>query len=113
MKTDIARRNFMGKMAVVLGYAGLGPLRLSAQGRARQSSAAANGAPDPKKVDYDKLIKLANNENPYGPPESVMKAMNDAWKYGNRYAAPDGGLVEAIAEHHQDRKSTRLNSSHR
>jgi len=100
MKTDIARRNFMGKMAVVLGYAGLGPLRLSAQGRARQSSAAANGAPDPKKVDYDKLIKLANNENPYGPPESVMKAMNDAWKYGNRYAAPDGGLVEAIAEHH-------------
>src|SRR5438876_4442516 len=100
MKTDIARRNFMGKMAVVLGYAGLGPLQLSAQGRARQSSAAANGAPDPKKVDYDKLIKLANNENPYGPPEGVMKAMNDAWKYGNRYAAPDGGLVEAIAEHH-------------
>jgi len=51
-------------------------------------------------VDYDKLIKLANNENPYGPPEGVMKAMNDAWKYGNRYAAPDGGLVDAIAEHH-------------
>ncbi len=49
---------------------------------------------------YDKLIKLANNENPYGPPEGVLKAMNDAWKYGNRYAAPDGGLVDAIAEHH-------------
>ena len=100
MKTDIARRNFMGKLAVLLGYAGLGPLQLSAQGRARQGSGTVSGAPDPKKVDYDKLIKLANNENPYGPPESVLKAMNDAWKYGNRYAAPDGGLVDAIAEHH-------------
>jgi histidinol-phosphate aminotransferase len=26
--------------------------------------------------------------------------MNDAWKYSSRYAAPDGGLVDAIAEHH-------------
>ena len=100
MKTDIARRKFMGKLAAVLGYAGLSPLQLSAQGRTRQGSAAAASTPDPKKVDYDKLIKLANNENPYGPPEGVMKAMNDAWKYGNRYAAPDGGLVDAIAEHH-------------
>ena len=98
MKTDIARRNFMGKMAVLLGYAGLGPLQLSGQGRSRQAVA---GAPDPKKpADYDKLIKLANNENPYGPPEGVLKAMNDAWKYGNRYAAPDGGIFDAIAEHH-------------
>jgi len=100
MKTDIARRKFMGKLAAVLGYAGLSPLQLSAQGRTRQGSAAAASTADPKKVDYDKLIKLANNENPYGPPEGVMKAMNDAWKYGNRYAAPDGGLVDAIAEHH-------------
>src|SRR2546421_2181580 len=99
-RTDIARRNFMGKLAVVLGYAGLAPLQLSAQGRTRQGSAAGSAAPDPKKVDYDKLIKLANNENPYGPPEGVMKAMNDAWKYAGRYAAPDGGLVDAIAEHH-------------
>ena len=100
MKTDIARRNFMGKAAVVLGYAGLGPLPLSAQAGARQASAAASAAPDPKKIDDDKLIKLGNNENPYGPPETVVKAMNDAWKYGNRYGAPDGGLVDAIAEHH-------------
>src|SRR5262245_26395737 len=98
MKIDMARRNFMGKMAIVLGYAGLSPLQLSAQNRARQGAAAA--APDPKKVDYDKLAKLANNENPYGPSEAVMKAMNDAWKYANRYGYPDGGIVEAIAEHH-------------
>jgi len=100
MKIDLARRNFIGNLAAVLGYAGLGPLPISAQTRARQDSTAAKAAPDPKKTDYDKLIKLANNENPYGPPESVMKAMNDAWKYGNRYGAPDGGLVDAIAAYH-------------
>src|SRR5262249_50199678 len=103
MKTDIARRNFMGKLAVVLGYAGLGPLQLSAQGRARRTTDAAKAAlPDPRKAaDYDKLVKVDNNENAYGPTEAVMKAMNDAWKYGNRYAAPDGGIVDAIAEHHK------------
>jgi histidinol-phosphate aminotransferase len=100
--TDTARRKFIGTVAVLFGYAGLGP-QLSAQGRGRQAADAAKaGLPDPKKAaDYDKLVKLANNENAYGPTEAVMKAMNDAWKYSNRYAAPDGGLVDAIAEHHK------------
>jgi len=98
-KTDIARRKFMGRMAALLGYAGLAPLEFSAQTRRRESAAAAKSAFD-KKTDYDKFAKLANNENPYGPPESVMKAMNDAWRYANRYQYPDGGIVDAIAEHH-------------
>ena len=102
MKTDIARRRFMEKAAVLLGYAGLGSFQLSAQDRGRQAAAAAKGLPDLKKPsDYDKLVKLANNENPYGPSETVVKAMNDAWKYGSRYTAPDGGIVDAIAEHHK------------
>jgi len=101
-RTDIARRTFMSRAAVLLGYVGLGPLGLSAQDRGRQAAAAAKGLPDLKKPsDYDKLVKLANNENPYGPSEAVIKAMNDAWKYGNRYTAPDGGIVDAIAEHHK------------
>jgi histidinol-phosphate aminotransferase len=29
-----------------------------------------------------------------------MKAMNNAWKYSNRYGYPDGGLVQEIAKHH-------------
>src|SRR6516165_4223659 len=100
-KPHILRRDFMGKLAVVLGYAGLGPFQLSAQGSARHGAAAERGLPDLKKPsDYDKLVKLASNENPYGPPESVMKAMNAAWKYGSRYSAPDGGIADAIAEHH-------------
>src|SRR5206468_12474994 len=98
MKTDIARRKFMGTLAAALVYAGIGPLPLSGHGRARLASVAAKGGPDPKKPeDYDKLIKLANNDNPYGPPEGAVKAMNDAWKYGNRYAARDGRIVDPIA----------------
>ena len=101
MKTNIARRNFMGKLAAVLGYAGLAPLGLSAQTRGRQAAAAAAKTALDKKTDYDKFAKLANNENPYGPSEAVMKAMTDAWKYANRYGYPDGGIVEAIAELHK------------
>ena len=41
-------------------------------------------------ADYDAFAKLASNENNFGPPESVMQAMNDAWKYANRYGYPDG-----------------------
>src|SRR5437016_6750167 len=101
-RTDIARRTFMSRAAVLLGEGGLSPPGLSAHDRGRQAAAAAKGLPDLKKPsDYDKLVKLANNENPYGPSEAVMKAMNDAWKYGNRYTAPDGGIVDAIAEHHK------------
>jgi histidinol-phosphate aminotransferase len=46
------------------------------------------------------MAKLANNENGWGPSETVIKAMTDALKYGNRYRYPDGGVVEAIAVHH-------------
>ncbi len=99
IKTNIARRKFMGKAAAILGYAGLTPLGFAAQTRSRQTAAAAKAAAD-KKIDYDKFAKLANNENPYGPSEAVMKAMNDAWKYANRYGYPDGGIIDALAEHH-------------
>ena len=50
-------------------------------------------------AEYDKMIKLASNENNWGPPESVMKAMNGAFKYANRYGYPDGNVVEEIAAH--------------
>ena len=45
-------------------------------------------------------MKLAANENNYGPPEGVLKAMNNAWKYSNRYGYPDGGIMQEIAKHH-------------
>jgi histidinol-phosphate aminotransferase len=61
--------------------------------------------------EYDALAKLANNENPYGPPESVMKAMTKAFKYANRYGYPDGGIVTEIANHHGVRNENILMSA--
>ena len=50
--------------------------------------------------DYDTMAHLSSNENCWGPPESVMKAMTNAWKYSNRYGYPDGNIVAEIAKHH-------------
>jgi len=100
---SVSRRNFVSGLAAALGYLGLSPdSKLWAQVRAAGQSGAAPGArthptaPD----EYDTLAKLANNENPYGPPESVMKAMTQAFKYANRYGYPDGGIVQELASHH-------------
>ena len=101
--SNVTRRRFMGGLATALGMAGLSPFEIMAQQRGRRGAAASADPNAPKKdpvVEYDKMAKLANNENPYGPPESVLKAMNDAWKYANRYGYPDGGIREAIANHH-------------
>jgi histidinol-phosphate aminotransferase len=49
---------------------------------------------------YESVAKLAFNENPFGPPASVIAAMTQAFKYANRYGYPDGGILQAIAAHH-------------
>ena len=101
--SNVTRRRFMGGLATAMGVAGLSPFELVAQQRGQRRNAAPADPNAPKKdpvVEYDKMAKLANNENPYGPPESVLKAMNDAWKYANRYGYPDGNIRQVIAEHH-------------
>jgi histidinol-phosphate aminotransferase len=85
-------------MATVLGVANLAdPLDLFAQARAQQPEP---GTEHPEE-DYDGMAKLANNENCWGPSPVVLRAMTDAFKYANRYGYPDGGIVEAIAKHHE------------
>ena len=99
VKHAVSRRSFVGTVAAALGSIRLGAADLLAQGRA----AAAGAQPMPRRPsvdEYDAFAKLSSNENPYGPPESVMKAMTNAFKYANRYGYPDGGIVEAIAKHH-------------
>ena len=94
----VSRRNFVGGIAAALGYLGVGPdVDLFAQ-----TQGAAGAAPRVRAPldDYDSFAKLASNENNYGPPESVMKAMNNAWKYSNRYGYPDGNILQEIAKHH-------------
>ena len=99
MSHDVSRRSFFGGLAAALGYLGLGPSTdLFAQNR---PGAAGNAMPRMRGADdYDAIAHLSSNENCWGAPESVMKAMNNAWKYSNRYGYPDGNLVGEIAKHH-------------
>jgi histidinol-phosphate aminotransferase len=87
-------------MAAAVGYLSTRPsAELWAQGGpAAVAAQRARGAMSPEQ--YDRMIKIGNNENNWGPPESVMKAMNAAWKYVGRYGYPDGNLVQTIANHH-------------
>jgi histidinol-phosphate aminotransferase len=93
VRHPLSRRRFFGGVAATVGALGLRPsAELFAQARTAQFAGTD--------AEYDSFAKLASNENNWGPPETVMKAMNAAWKYANRYGYPDGNIVQAIAEHH-------------
>lgn len=97
-QNSATRRTFIGTMATALGVAGLRPsLDLFAQERRARQGEPGEEHPE---ENYDEMAKLASNENCWGPSDEVVKAMKDAFKYGNRYQYPDGGIVEAIAKHH-------------
>jgi histidinol-phosphate aminotransferase len=100
MAKHVTRRNFMGGMAAAVGYLSARPTaELWAQGGpAAVAARRARGPMTPEQ--YDRMAKLSSNENNWGPPESVMRAMNGAWKYVGRYGYPDGNIVEKIASHH-------------
>ncbi len=103
MKTNVSRRRFVGGLAAALGYVSTGPnLDLFAQGRAagqgRPAPGATAGRGPQTEAQYDSFAKLANNENNYGIPDSVMQTMTDHWKYAGRYGYPDPGINQAIAE---------------
>jgi histidinol-phosphate aminotransferase len=96
----VSRRSFVSGIAATLGTLGIGPdIDVFAQNRAPVPGGATR-APRAGMDDYDAMAHLSSNENCWGPPESVMKAMNNAWKYSNRYGYPDGNLVGEIAKHH-------------
>jgi histidinol-phosphate aminotransferase len=101
-RNGVSRRGFVGGVASALagGYLGVGsPRDLWARaGRARTLTyePPVRQGEDP----YDLLAKLHYNENPYGPQESVLKAMTQAFKYANRYGYPDGDIVQEIAKYH-------------
>src|SRR5215471_15022458 len=95
----VTRRRFMGGLAATIAYLGLRP-----DAALRAQSGGIPGpevGSDPAALSaYDAFVKLSFNENPYGPPESVIKAMTHALKYANRYAYPDGGILGELAAHH-------------
>jgi len=94
LKLAVSRRGFMGGIAAALGSAGLAPDLWA------QAVSAPRSSQRPSVDEYDAFAKLAANENPYGPPDSVMKAMTHAFKYANRYGYPDGNIVQEIATLH-------------
>src|SRR6478735_10912147 len=100
VRQPVSRRRFFGGVAVTVGAMTLTKSDLFAQAAGTQATATTQrfGGSD---ADYDKMVKLASNENNYGPPKSVMDAMNGAWKYANRYGYPDGNIIDAIAEDHR------------
>jgi histidinol-phosphate aminotransferase len=96
VNNGLSRRGFVGGVATAVGALALKPnLNLFAEG-------VYEPLPPPQQPldEYDSYAKISFNENPYGPPDSVMKAMTHAFKYANRYGYPDGNIVEEIAKHH-------------
>ena len=101
VRQSFSRRRFVGGVAAAVGALSLrSDAELLAQGQTAQFTGGD--------AEYDAYVKLASNENNWGPPDSVMKAMNSAWKYANRYGYPDGNVNQVIAEHHGVRRDNIL-----
>jgi len=95
--TGFSRRGFLGAAAAAVGYVTIKPADAYASvAESLRYVQPLQGNGD----EYDSLAKISFNENPWGPPESVLKAMHHAFKYANRYGYPDGGVVPALAKHH-------------
>ncbi len=103
MQSNVAtRRDFLAGLAAVGGAMALSPQAArAAEVLLRQGGGPSFTGRPFAADDYDSYAKLASNENPYGPSDAVMKAMTGAFKYSNRYAYPDGGILAAIARHHE------------
>ena len=103
--SPLSRRRFVSGLATTIGSLSLvSDSELWGQVPAGATAAPAQprttGAAQGPIEEYDAFAKLASNENPWGPPDSVMQAMTKAFKYANRYSYPDGGILDAIAKHH-------------
>jgi histidinol-phosphate aminotransferase len=96
---SVSRRSFVGGMAAALGYLNLGSeVDLFAQGQGRARGAA--GMARPGMDEYDQMAHLSSNENCWGPPEAVLKAMNQSFKYAMRYGYPGGDVAGEVAKLH-------------
>ena len=73
VRLALSRRRFFGGVAAAVGVLGLRPSgSLFAQARTAQFTGG--------EAEYDGFAKLASNENNWGPPDAVMKAMEHASK---------------------------------
>jgi len=98
MPIGVSRRRFVGGLAAAVGALGT-PAQTSSISQAPLVR-STRARPRLTIQEYDAAAKLAYNENPFGPPESVVEAMASAHRFGNRYNYPDADIVEEIAAHH-------------
>src|SRR6185295_11743274 len=96
---SVSRRNFVGGFAAALGYLGVGPT-VDVFGQGRPQAPGGAGRAPRSMDDYDAIAHLSSNENCWGPPESVLKAMNSSFKYAQRYGYPGGDVVGELAKLH-------------
>src|SRR5688500_9392512 len=106
-KHPLSRRRFVSGLATPIGSLSLAS---DSELWGQAASAGATAAPAQPRAarvtaqgpldEYDAFAKLASNENPWGPPDSVIQAMTKSFKYANRYGYPDGDILEAVAKHH-------------
>jgi len=94
---SVSRRGFVGAAGAALSTVALNPHAALAQGIPVRPGGPRFWAEDDA---YDALAKISFNENPYGPSAKALEAMNYAFKYSMRYGYPDGGVTQAIADHH-------------
>jgi histidinol-phosphate aminotransferase len=93
---NVSRRSFVGGVAAALGYLKVG----SEADLFAQTQGAPAARVRPPMDDYDAIAHLSSNENCWGPPESVLKAMNQSFKYCMRYGYPGGDVVGELAKLH-------------
>ena len=97
----VSRRHFVGGAAAALGTLALKPDFAAAKGIRRVPGGPPMLRVLQSEVDaYDALAHLSSNENPYGPSEKSLEAMNYAFKYSMRYGYPDNNVQERIADAH-------------
>jgi len=95
-RDEFTRRHFVTGLATAVGALGL-PRDLFAD---RITPRLRELQQQQQTPDWDSFAKLHNNENCWGPPESVLKAMTGALKYSNRYGVPDSGLTQELVNLH-------------
>ncbi|HKE56850.1 MAG TPA: aminotransferase class I/II-fold pyridoxal phosphate-dependent enzyme [Pyrinomonadaceae bacterium] len=72
---QLSRRSFGKMMGVTAAYVALQPASSRFVSRAARTASMSDGA----------VVRLSANENPYGPSQKALKAMNDAFSLAWRY----------------------------
>jgi histidinol-phosphate aminotransferase len=97
MSTRRSRRQFLAASAVGAAWSGLSQSAKSwpsgLHQPAVQAWVAPTGALGPVKIDA--------NENPYGPSDKAIQAMQRTFSQSGRYASNTPDLHRALCEHHQ------------